>query len=100
MRIKAENAGPLFSVFGSPVARVLDQALIVGNMEQTISMLSESTNMHFKTVKGVVDRLVNKGMMERTRKIGNAQAYRFSVGNDLHELIEWATRYQFAENPR
>jgi len=27
--------GPFTSIFGEPVARLLDQALIVGNMEQT-----------------------------------------------------------------
>jgi DNA-binding transcriptional regulator YhcF (GntR family) len=94
------SVGPLFSVFGSPVAKVLDQAMLVGNMEQTISILADSTGLHFKTVKGVVDQLVTKGFMEKTRRIGNAQAYKFKVENDLHELIEWATKYQHAENSR
>ncbi len=97
MRVKYETAGPLSSIFPDPVARVLDQSLIVGNMEQTVSMLAESTGLHFKTVKNVVDKMVAKGFMKPTRKIGNAQAYTFKVENDLHELVEWATRYQFTE---
>ena len=40
-----EDAGPLASLFESAEAKVLDQSLIVGNMEQTISMLSESTGL-------------------------------------------------------
>ena len=97
MRVRYESAGPLSSIFPGPVAQVLDQSLIVGNMEQTVSMLAESTGLHFKTVKKVVDRMVERGFMKPTRKIGNAQAYTFNVGNDLHELIDWATRYQFSE---
>ncbi len=64
-------------------------------MEQTISMLGESTGLTFKTVQGVVKEFVAKGFMTPTRKIGNAQAYRFNVENDLHGMIEWASKYQF-----
>ena len=40
-----EEAGPLANLFGSAEAKVLDQSLIVGNMEQTIRMLSDSTGL-------------------------------------------------------
>jgi len=43
--------GPFHSVFGGTVARVLDEARIVGNMEQTVSMLSESTSWTTKPFK-------------------------------------------------
>jgi hypothetical protein len=89
-----EGLGPLSSMFGSAEARVLDQSLLVGNMEQTISMLGESTGMSFKTVQKVVNKFVAKKLMEPTRKIGNAQAYKFNVERDLHELIDWASKYQ------
>ena len=98
MRGNYESAGPLTSLFPDPVAKVLDQSLIVGNMEQTTSMLAESTGLTFKTVKKVVEKLVERGFMAPTRKIGNAQAYKFNVENDLHELIEWATKYQFSRD--
>lgn len=91
-----EDAGPLASLFGSAQAKVLDQCLIVGNMEQTISMLSESTRLSFKTVQKVVKEFVEKGFMRPTRRIGNAQAYSFQVENHLHDLIDWATKYQFS----
>lgn len=92
-----ETDGPFSSIFGSPKAIVLDQSLLIGNMEQTISMLVESTNLSFKTVQKVVKEFVQKGFMEPTRKIGNAQAYQFKVDNDLHELIDWGTKYQFSK---
>jgi DNA-binding transcriptional MocR family regulator len=91
-----EDAGPLASLFGSAEAKVLDQSLIVGNMEQTISMLSDSTGLSFKTVQKVVKEFVYKGFMRPTRRIGNAQAYSFQVENHLHDLVGWATKYQFS----
>lgn len=83
------------TIFGGPTARVLDQSLIVGNMEQTVSMLSESTDLSYKTVKKVLQRLMKQGFVTETRKIGNAQAYRFEVENDLHNLLECAQKLQF-----
>jgi DNA-binding transcriptional regulator YhcF (GntR family) len=82
--------GPFTQVFGGPVARVLDQALYVGNMEQTIPLMAESTGLSFKTVQKAIKQLNKFGLVKKSRKIGNAQTYRFDVGKDLHELIMWA----------
>ena len=91
---KAES--PLTNLFGSSSAAILDQSMVVGNMPQTISMLSESTNLDYKTVQNVVRSFVKKGFMAELGKIGNAQTYSFNVENELHELIDWATRFQFS----
>ena len=96
MKVKYETAGPLSSVFTSPEARVLDQAFLVGNMKQTVPMLAESTGLSFKTVQKVLQRLSGKGFVALAGKVGNAQAYEFRVENELHELIEWASRHHFA----
>lgn len=82
--------GALTQVFGGPIAKVLDQAMYVGNMEQTIPMLAESTGLTFKTVQKAVAKLNKLGLVKRSRKIGNAQTYRFDVKHDLHELVIWA----------
>ena len=68
--------------------------MIVGNMEQTISMLAESTDLSHKTVMTVVEKLENLGFITTTRKIGNAQAYRFEVENHLSEFIQCAQNLQ------
>ena len=92
---KGDYVGPFTAVFGNPTAKVLDQCLIVGNMEQTISMLAESTDLSYKTVLTVVEKLESLGFMTATRKIGNAQAYRFEVKNHLSEFIQCAQNLQF-----
>ncbi|HKM60039.1 MAG TPA: hypothetical protein VJY36_04120 [Candidatus Bathyarchaeia archaeon] len=86
--------GPFASIFGGPVARLLDQALIVGNMEQTISILAESTNQSYKTTKAALEKLEKIGFVAQTRKIGNAQAYRFLVENHLNGLLACGVEFQ------
>lgn len=83
------TAGPLARIFGGAEARVLDQVRVVGNMEQTIATLSESTNLSFKTTQTAVKKLVGLGFMMQTRRMGNAQAYRFVVEGQLRGLIQW-----------
>lgn len=86
--------GPFASIFGGPTARLFDQALIVGNMEQTITMLAESTNLSYKTTKQALEKLVKMGFAAPTRKIGNAQAYRFQVKNLMSELLAYGAEFQ------
>ena len=94
--------GPFSKVFGGPVARVIDEANVVGNMEQTVSMLATSTNLDYKTVKSVLEHLISIGYVKRTRKVGNAQTYRFLVENDMHVLLNcsMALRHRKACNSR
>jgi predicted transcriptional regulator len=84
--------GVLTQVFGGPIAKVLDQAMYVGNMEQTIPVLVQSTGLTYKTVQKAVTKLNRLGLVKRSRRVGNAQTYRFDVGKDSHELVTWAER--------
>lgn len=86
--------GPFTAIFESSIARILDQTLVIGNMEQTISMLADSTNLSYKTVKKGLEKLQKMGIVVPTRKIGNAQAYQFLVKNELHELIKCGQKLQ------
>ena len=90
--MKGVKDGALTQVFGGPVAKVLDQAMYVGNMEQTIPMLVESTGLSFKTIQKAIVRLNKLRLVKPSRRIGNAQTYRFRVESDLHELILWAEK--------
>jgi len=92
--------GPLSSLFRDPVARVLEEARIVGDMEQTVSMLSESTKLDYKTVKSALQRLKKFGYVSETRKIGNAQAYRFNVETELRPLLDCIAKLQNGKRTR
>jgi len=92
--------GPLTNLFGNPqgraIAKVLDQSIIVGNMEQTVRMLAESTNLDYKTVQKSLKRLEKCGFVRTSRKVGNAQTYRFNVENHLHDLVNFARKMQLS----
>lgn len=87
-------SGPLTRLFDCPTARVLDQASLVGKMEQTISMLKESTNLSYKTVEKAVKKLLDQKLMEKGRRIGNANTYIFLTENHLSQLIACANKIQ------
>jgi hypothetical protein len=86
--------GPFASIFGGPIARLFDQALLVGNAEQTISILSESTNLSYKTTKEALAKMIKMGFVIPTRKIGNAQAYKFHVENHMSSLLACGAKIQ------
>ena len=88
------SSGPLAQLFRNATARILDQSMVVGRMEQTVSMLAESTDLSYKTVALEVERLMELGYMEEGRKMGNARTYRFRVDNHLSGLISCAEKMQ------
>ncbi len=92
--------GPLTDLFGNPqgraIARVLDQSIIVGNMEQTVRMLADSAKLDYKTVQKSIERLEKYGLVRKNRKVGNAQTYSFNVENHLHDLVNFARKIQLA----
>lgn len=52
--LKGVRQGVLTRVFDGPTARILDQAIYSGDMEQTIPTLVESTGLSFKTAQKAV----------------------------------------------
>jgi predicted transcriptional regulator len=89
--------GPFFQLFTSPVARVLDQAAIVGNSEQTISMLAESANLAHEKVQAIVTRLRKQGFIRKGRRHGRTHTYRFNVEKPpLKSLLHLAHQIQLS----
>ena len=83
------NAGPLATLLqGEKRARILDQALLLGNGEFTVSTLAEGTGLSFKTVQSYLMHLKSIGWVSETRKMGNAQAYRFEITNHMNSFIK------------
>lgn len=89
------DAGPLATILqGVPKARILDQALLLGNSEFTVSSLAEETGLSFKTVKLFLEHLADLRWVRPTRKMGNAQAYCFDIENNMSDFMEWANKFQ------
>jgi DNA-binding transcriptional regulator YhcF (GntR family) len=98
--MKMRIDGPLTNLFGNPqgraIAKVLDQAALVGNMEQTVRMLADSTALDYKTIQKSLKRLETRRLVRKSRKVGNAQTYKFTVENHLHDLVNFARKMQLA----
>jgi len=77
----------LFAVAKSPMARVLDQARAAGNVEQTVSMLSQATKLDFETIESAVEQMTRLGLAHPTRKIDNMQAYKFNLEKGHQSLV-------------
>lgn len=71
-------------IFNCSNAKVLDLVQIVGNMPVTIPMLSDATELSYKTVGTVVKRFVKLKLMVETTKIRNARAYSFQTEELRH----------------
>ncbi len=93
--------GPFSQLFISPTARILDQASLVGHMEQTVGMLAESANLTHMKTREIVWRLRKQGLIRKGRRQGRTQTYRFNVEKEpLKSLILWATRVAFTPSKR
>jgi DNA-binding transcriptional regulator YhcF (GntR family) len=79
---------------------VLDQSILVGNMEQTVRMLADSTKLNYKTVQSSLRRLEGLGLVKKGRKVGNAQTYKFTVESHLHDLVNFARKMQLTPRSR
>ena len=89
------DAGPLATLLqGEKRARILDQALLLGNGEFTVSTMAEGTGLSFKTVQSYLKHLEDIGWVSETRKMGNAQAYRFEITNHMSNFVKWGAEFQ------
>jgi len=87
----------LFAALKNPMARVLDHARAVGNVEQTVSMLSEATKLDLETVESALQQLTRLGVAQPTRKIGNMQAYKFNLENRLQSPVGMTGQLQLGK---
>jgi len=92
------DAGPMTMICGSSMGPILDQSLLLGSLEFTISTLCEATGLTYKTVKSCLNKLeaMEKPWVSKTRMLGNAQGYKFNVENHMSSFVKWATKYQMS----
>jgi hypothetical protein len=62
-----------------PMARILDQSLLLGSAEFTVPVIAEGTGLTFKTAKNCLGHLQELEWVSTTRKLGNAQAFKFDA---------------------
>ena len=75
-------------VFGeSPFVKVLDFFLNFEDFDYPIAFISKETQTKWETIEKVVENLIKKGIVKKTRKLGKAQLYALDKKNKLTGLL-------------
>jgi len=75
-------------VFGnSPFVKVLDFFLEFEDFDYPIAYISKQTETKWETIEKIIDTLIKKGLVKKTRKLGKAQLYMLNKENPLTKLL-------------
>jgi len=75
-------------VFGeSPFVKVLDFFLTFEDFDYPISFISKETETKWETIEKVIEALIKKGFIKKTRKLGKAWLYALDKENKLTRLL-------------
>jgi len=76
-------------VFGrSPFIKVLDFFLTFEDFDYPISQVAKETETKWETVERVIEELVRKKIIKKTRRLGKAQLYLLNKESSLTELLK------------
>ncbi|MAG07722.1 hypothetical protein CMI46_02805 [Candidatus Pacearchaeota archaeon] len=75
-------------IFGeSPFVKVLDFFLNYEEFDYSIAQIAKETNTKWETCSKVIDNLVKKKIVKRTRQVGKAWMYMLNRESNLTELL-------------
>ena len=75
-------------VFGeSPFVKVLDFFIEFEDFDYPISFISKETETKWETVEKIVEVLIRKGLVKKTRKLGKAWLYGLNKESKLTKLL-------------
>lgn len=75
-------------VFGSsPFVKVLDFFLTFEGFDYPISFIAKETDTKWETVEKVMDILLKRSIIKKTRRLGKAQLYMLNKINPLTNLL-------------
>ena len=75
-------------IFGeSPFVKVLDFFLTYEDFDYPISFIAKETGTKWETIERVVEILIKKNLVKKTRKLGKAWLYGLNKENKLTNLL-------------
>ena len=94
MKQMQEGTSVLAEIIGdSPIVRTLDFLLVFDDYDYSKTQLAREVAISRITMEKVVDQLVKKGFVVKTRRIGRAELYRLNKKNPyIKELAEFDFR--------
>ena len=97
-----DDKTPIREIFGdSPKVKVLDVLIGNPNLDYSKKELAEAAEISKNTLYKLWDELVEKKMVKKTRKIGNATLYKLNEDSKIvKELVEFEKRLLQSEEIR
>jgi len=75
-------------VFGnSPFVRILDFFLTFEDFDYPLSQIAKETEMKWETAETIIQILLKKKIIKKTRKVGKAQLFALSKESDITKLL-------------
>jgi len=75
-------------VFGeSPFIKVLDFFLTFEDFDYSIAQISKETETKWETVENIIEMLLKRGIIIKTRKVGKAWLYRINKESKMTNLL-------------
>jgi len=75
-------------VFGnSPFVRVLDFFLTFDSFDYSIAQIAKETETKWETIENIVEMLIKKKIIKKTRKVGKAWLYILNKESELTNLL-------------
>ena len=75
-------------VFGnSPFVRILDFFLTFEDFDYPLSQIAKETEMKWETAEAVIQILLKKKIIKKTRKVGKAQLFALNKESDITKLL-------------
>ncbi len=71
----------------SPFVKVLDFFINFEDFDYPISFISRETETKWETVEKIIELLIKKGIIKKTRKLGKAWLYALDKENKLTQLF-------------
>ena len=84
----SENMGPLERCFPCSESKILDHVIVMKGFDYSISDISSSAGVGFKTALGIVHKLEDDGIILKTRNVGRAIMYRFNRDSPSARALE------------
>jgi hypothetical protein len=78
---------PLEAIFQNTTARILDFLVLNQKFDYSAPEISKITQIPLRTLQRVLPRLVNKGMVKETGRIGNTRMYILNTDSELARLL-------------
>jgi len=79
----------------NPTNKVLDFFIINQYWDYSLSHISDETGVNFKTLQELVPKLIKKGLLLKTRRVGKADLYGFDRDNIAAVQLD---KYLFSMN--